>query len=202
MEFMKEHDVNIVASLPCYTEENVRKQRGRGVFEKSIEVLRRLNALGYAREGGPTLDLVYNPGGPSLPGEQSVLENAYKEELRNNFGIEFNRLFTITNMPIGRFQSQLERQGQAEDYMDKLVGAFNPGTLEGLMCRWQISIDWDGTLYDCDFNLALGLSANHGVPDHIDYFNPRIHGTRRIRTGRHCYGCTAGHGSSCGGALE
>ena len=201
-EFFRDHEVSLVASMPCYLKQNVRAQRGEGVYEKCITAIVRLNALGYGV--GPDhlpLDLVYNPGGPFLPPEQSNLEAEYRRELRTRFGITFSRLLTITNMPIGRFAMELSRQNQAEDYWCLLRKSFNSETVEGLMCRHQLSIGWDGTLYDCDFNLALALPVNHGAPDHVHRFDLQDLVTRRIVTGRHCFGCTAGFGSSCGGAL-
>jgi len=200
-EWLHEHEVQLVASLPCYLEENVRAQRGAHVYEKSIEAIRRLNALGYGTARELPLNLVYNPGGPFLPPEQSELEADYRRELGSRFGITFSRLLTITNMPIGRFQAELRRQGGAREYLKLLQESFNPGTLEGLMCRHQISVGWDGMLYDCDFNLALELSIDHGAPDHIRRFEPSRLRTRRIVTGEHCFGCTAGCGSSCAGVL-
>ena len=200
-EFFRDHQVQLVASLPCYLEENVRAQRGNGVYEKSIEAIRRLNALGYGSEPNLSLNLVYNPGGPFLPPPQSVLEEDYRRELGSRFGIAFTRLFTITNMPLGRFRAQLSRQNQEQDYLHLLRESFNRQTVSGLMCRHQISVGWDGTLYDCDFNLALGLPVNHGAPDHIQSFRPTDLMKRRIVTGEHCFACTAGSGSSCGGAL-
>jgi len=200
-KFFRDHQVQLVASLPCYLEENVRAQRGKGVYEKSIEAIRRLNALGYALEPDLPLNLVYNPGGPFLPPPQSGLEEDYRRELRSRFGIAFTRLFTITNMPLGRFRAELNRQNQEQNYRTLLRESFNQETVAGLMCRHQISVGWDGTLYDCDFNLALGLPVNHGAPDHIQSFRPSALMKRRIVTGEHCFACTAGSGSSCGGAL-
>ena len=200
-KFFRDHQVQLVASLPCYLEENVRAQRGKGVYEKSIEAIRRLNALGYALEPNLPLNLVYNPGGPFLPPPQSALEEDYRRELRSRFGIAFTRLFTITNMPLGRFRAELSRQNQEQNYLHLLRESFNQQTVAGLMCRHQISVGWDGTLYDCDFNLALGLPVNHGAPDHIQSFRPADLMKRRIVTGEHCFACTAGSGSSCGGAL-
>jgi len=199
--FYREHDVKLVGSLPCYLEENVRAQRGPGVYEKSIEAIRRLNAVGYGTEQTLQLNLVYNPGGPSLPPDQSSLEEAYREQLRSRHGIEFTNLLTITNMPIGRFLADLRRREQAEEYLRLLRESFNPETIEGLMCRRQISIGWDGTLYDCDFNLALGYPVDHGMSSHVRDFDPAKLKHRRIVTGTHCFGCTAGCGSSCRGAL-
>ena len=200
-EFLREHQVQLVASLPCYLEENVRAQRGIGVYEKSIAAIKRLNALGYGSESGLALNLVYNPGGPFLPPPQKVLEEDYRRELGARFAISFTRLLTITNMPLGRFRAELSRQNQVQDYLQLLRKSFNPQTVGGLMCRQQISVGWDGTLYDCDFNLALGLPVNHGAPDHIQSFSPADLRTRRIVTGEHCFACTAGSGSSCSGAL-
>jgi len=199
--FLREHNVGLVGSLPCYLEENVRAQRGAGVYESSIESIRRLNALGYGIPEGLQLNLVYNPGGPSLPPDQSSLEEAYRKELRSRFGVEFTHLLTITNMPIGRFLDDLRRGDRADEYFRLLREAFNPETIEGLMCRRQISVGWDGTLYDCDFNLALGCPVDHGVADHIRELDPAALEHRRIVTGAHCFGCTAGCGSSCRGAL-
>jgi radical SAM/Cys-rich protein len=199
--FFREHQVQLVASLPCYLEENVRAQRGEGVYGKSIEAIKQLNALGYGREPTLPLNLVYNPGGPFLPPPQSVLEEDYRRELGRNFGITFTHLLTITNMPLGRFRMGLARENQERHYLNLLRESFNPNTVNGLMCCHQISVGWDGTLYDCDFNLALGLPVNHGAPDHIQSFRPKDLKIRRVVTGEHCFACTAGSGSSCGGAL-
>jgi len=200
-EFLRDHEVQLVASMPCYLEENVSAQRGKGVYEKSIQAIKRLNGLGYGHESSLSLNLVYNPGGPFLPPSQPALEEDYRRELNKRFGIRFTRLLTITNMPLGRFRKELNRQNQEENYLELLRKSFNPLTLQGLMCRHQITVGWDGTLYDCDFNAALGLAVNHGAPDHIRFFNAENLWTRRIVTGEHCFGCTAGSGSSCGGAL-
>ena len=200
-QFLREHQIRLVASMPCYLEENVCAQRGQGVYEKSIAAIKRLNALGYGSNPELPLDLVYNPGGPFLPPPQPVLEEDYRRELGNRFGITFTRLLTITNMPLGRFRKGLNQQNQERHYMALLRKSFNPQTVEGLMCRHQLSVGWDGTLYDCDFNLALSLPVNHGAPDHIKSFRPKDLRMRRIVTGEHCFGCTAGSGSSCGGAL-
>jgi radical SAM/Cys-rich protein len=200
-EFLRDHQVQLVASMPCYLEENVRAQRGTGVYEKSIQAIKRLNELGYGYESSLSLSLVYNPGGPFLPPPQPALEEDYRRELDNRFGIRFTRLLTITNMPLGRFRKELNRQNQGENYLELLRKSFNPLTLQGLMCRHQVTVGWDGTLYDCDFNAALGLAVNHGAPDHIRFFKAEDLWTRRIVTGEHCFGCTAGAGSSCGGAL-
>jgi radical SAM/Cys-rich protein len=204
-EFLADQGVKVVASLPCYTSDNVDAQRGRRVFERSIAALRRLNELGYARPGtGLALDLVYNPLGPSLPPDQAKLEATYRHELREAYGIEFDRLATITNMPIERFAHALERDGRAAEYMGLLVNHFNPDTLPALMCRSLVSVGWDGAVYDCDFNqmleLALGASFGRGrtIWDLDDLGELE---RTPIATAAHCFGCTAGSGSSCGGAL-
>jgi radical SAM/Cys-rich protein len=200
-EFFRDQEIQVVASMPCYLEENVAAQRGEGVYGNSIAAIRQLNTLGYGYDPRLSLHLVYNPGGPFLPPEQSSLETDYRRQLRERFGIQFNRLLTITNMPIGRFLTILQKQDQEKDYLELLQNSFNPNTLDGLMCRHQISVGWNGMLFDCDFNLALSLPVNHGAPDHIQYFNPSNLLRRRIVTGSHCFACTAGFGSSCGGAL-
>ena len=193
--------IKLVGSMPCYLEENVRAQRGELVYEKSVEAIAALNALGYGIDPDLVLNLVYNPGGPFLPGDQSALEDAYRRELDERFGLSFTHLFTITNLPIGRFREELEEQKKVKVYMDLLRRSFNQHTIDGLMCRYQINFGWDGTMYDCDFNMALGYSINHGAPDHVHRFDPSLLSDRRIVTGNHCFGCTAGAGSSCGGAL-
>ena len=200
-EFLADRGVHLVASLPCYLDDNVDKQRGGGVYKRSVAALRRLNSLGYGRQPGLPLNLVYNPGGAFLPPDQATLEDAYRRELRERFDVEFTRLLTITNMPMGRFLSDLHRDGQAEDYKHLLEDSFNQSTIDGLMCRHQICIAWDGTLSDCDFNSALGLSLAGNLPRHIDQLDPSALEGRPIVTGEHCFGCTAGCGSSCGGAL-
>jgi len=200
-DFFRDHQIQLVASMPCYLEENVCSQRGKGVYEKSIAAIQRLNALGYGRQPDLPLNLVYNPGGPFLPPSQVALEEDYRRELRERFGISFTRLLTITNMPLGRFQRELRRQKQEEQYLQLLRESFNPQTVPGLMCRHQLSVGWDGTLYDCDFNLALGLPVNHGAPDHIRSFRVPDLRSRRVVTGEHCFACAAGSGSSCAGAL-
>jgi radical SAM/Cys-rich protein len=200
--FFAEQRVHLIASLPCYLESNVDKQRGRGVYHDSIEAIRRLNAVGYGIQPDLPLDLVYNPGGASLPPRQEALEADYKRELSQRFGIRFTRLITITNMPIGRFLHDLARQGKDQQYMQLLRNAFNPATLDGLMCRHQLHVAYDGTLYDCDFNFALAMIEGHPyAAGHIRDFNPPRFVAREILTGDHCFGCTAGAGSSCGGAL-
>lgn len=202
-EFLAANDVEVIASLPCYLEENCDRQRGEGVFQRSLAALRMLNAAGYARPGGRlSLHLVYNPVGPALPPEQTRLEAAYREQLRSRFGIEFNRLYTITNMPISRFLDDLLRSDRYEEYMQRLVAAFNPQAVAALMCRSTLSVDWRGRLYDCDFNQMLDLPLATGQPRHIREADPRKLGGRCVTTARHCYGCTAGAGSSCTGALS
>ena len=200
-EFFRDHQVQLVASLPCYLEENVCAQRGKGVYERSVAAIKRLNALGYGSHPELPLYLVYNPGGPFLPPPQSALEEDYRRELGQHFNITFTHLLTITNMPLGRFRTELIGKKGEKDYMQLLRESFNPHTVKGLMCCHQLSVGWDGTLYDCDFNLALGLPVNHGAPDHIRSFRSKELKTRRIVTGEHCFACTAGAGSSCGGAL-
>lgn len=200
-EFLAERGVHLVASLPCYLDENVNRQRGDGVYKRSIAALRRLNILGYGREKHLPLNLVYNPAGAFLPPDQTTLEDAYRRELRERFGVEFTRLLTITNMPMGRFLNDLQRDGKADDYRHLLKDSFNTSTLDGLMCRHQICVAWDGSLADCDFNSILGLSLASGLPRHIDQLDPAVLADRAIVTAEHCFGCTAGCGSSCGGAL-
>lgn len=205
-QFLADNQVEVVASLPCYSMENVDKQRGHGVFSKSIRALRLLNELGY---GGPTggllLNLVYNPLGAFLPPDQAGLEQAYTEKLMTDFGIRFNHLFTITNMPIKRFALQLIRAGQVSEYMDLLVNHFNPGTVNELMCRNQVSVGWDGQIYDCDFNqmleIPMVLTGKSDRPTIFDVDTLAELTGRAIATEGHCFGCTAGAGSSCGGAL-
>jgi len=207
-EFFAAQRVHLVASLPCYLQVNVDKQRGKHVYVESVEVIKRLNAVGYGIEPGLPLDLVYNPGGPSLPPPQGALEADYRRELDRQLGLRFTRLYTITNMPIGRFQHDLDRSGQGGAYRQKLMDAFNPATVEPLMCRHQVHVSHDGTLHDCDFNYALkmGVNADSAYSTrHIrDLLAPGALAamrTRLIATGEHCFGCTAGCGSSCGGAL-
>jgi radical SAM/Cys-rich protein len=201
-QFLADNQVGIVASLPCYQKENVEKQRGRHVFERSLEALRWLNRLGYARPGSPLrLDLVYNPVGPFLPPAQAGLEALYREELGSLFGIRFNRLLTLTNMPIKRFAADLQRQRKTAEYQSLLVNHFNPGTVPGLMCRTLLSVGYDGSLYDCDFNQMLELPLGRQPRTIFDLERLSILEDERIATADHCFGCTAGAGSSCGGAL-
>ncbi|HEX5068159.1 MAG TPA: arsenosugar biosynthesis radical SAM (seleno)protein ArsS [Myxococcota bacterium] len=201
-EFLAAEGVKIVASLPCYGPENVDRQRGRGVFARSIEALRHLNALGYGLPGSPLgLDLVYNPQGPSLPPDERTLEARYREELRQGSGIEFHRLATLANMPIKRFAHALLRDGQHEAYMSLLVNHFNPETIPGLMCRHLVSVGYDGALYDCDFNQMLELPLGAGPRSIYEIDDLAELEDAPIATAAHCFGCTAGSGSSCGGAL-
>lgn len=205
-EFLAEHSVEVIASLPCYLEENVDKQRGDHAFERSIRALRRLNELGYGLPDSQlSLSLVFNPVGPSLPPAQDRLESDYRRELRDRYGVEFTRLYTITNMPISRFLDDLLQSGKFDAYMQKLVGAFNPATVDGLMCRTTLSVDWQGNLSDCDFNQMLGLGLIPDQPRNILGLREQDFASlfgRRIVTGRHCFGCTAGAGSSCQGSLS
>lgn len=201
-QFLKDQQVHVIASLPCYTKGNVDKQRGRGVFDKSIEGLKKLNSLGFGIDGtGLKLDLVYNPGGAFLPGDQKKLENDYKRELKQYFNLEFNQLYTITNMPIKRFLDDLNRQGKYVEYMDLLVNNFNPHAATSVMCKSLISIGWDGDVYDCDFNQMLEIPASSKKTTLWDITNFEDFKNKSIALADHCYGCTAGVGSSCGGAL-
>jgi radical SAM/Cys-rich protein len=200
-EFMANHKVEIVSSLPFYKKTFTDKQRGDGVFDKSISAIKKLNAFGYGQEGtGLIFNLVYNPVGAFLPPSQEGLEKDYKRELLNNHGIVFNSLYTITNMPISRFLDYLIQSGNYESYMKKLVDSFNPIAATNVMCKFTISVGWDGQLFDCDFNQMLEMNMDHGAPNHIKDFDIKKIENRRIVTAQHCYGCTAGAGSSCGGA--
>lgn len=199
--FLAEHQVEVVASLPCYLQDNVRKQRGLGAYDASIDGLLRLNEVGYGRDPGLMLNLVYNPTGPNLPPPQEKLADDYRRELRERFGLVFNELWTITNMPIKRWRDDLDRRGKLGEYMQLLVDAYNPATLDGLMCRRQVHIDSQGRLHDCDFNHALGLRTK-GLEEKLLWeVSLEELSERPIATGDHCYGCTAGAGSSCGGAI-
>lgn len=204
-EFLAGHQLRIVASLPCYLGENVDGQRGDGVFARSIEALRALNELGYGQAGsGLQLSLVYNPVGPYLPPAQEALETDYKQRLKAEYGVVFNELFTIANMPIARFGSTLISKGGFDAYMDLLKGAYNPSNLDSVMCRSLISVDWRGHAYDCDFNQMLGMplpGQGAGPAQLRDLMGVDLEG-HEILVADHCYGCTAGQGSSCGGALE
>lgn len=195
--FYRDRDVELVASLPYYLEDGVDRVRGGGTFRKSIEALRTLNALGYGRESsGPPLSLVYNPQGMFLAPAQCSLEAEYKRELKDRFNVSFTRLYTFTNMPIGRFRDFLIRTGNLEKYLNKLSAAFNPGTLDGIMCRHLVNVGWDGSLFDCDFNQVLGQKTASDVPRHIDRFDFTALSGRAVAVDDHCYGCTAGQGSS------
>jgi radical SAM/Cys-rich protein len=199
-DYLAGKEVEVIASLPCYTAENVTKQRGAGVFERSIAALRKLNGVGYGTR--LPLNLVYNPIGPKLPAPQAELEADYKEALGREFGITFNRLYTITNQPIARFAEDLRRQGQTEAYMSLLANSFNPTTVESLMCRTTLSVGWMGEVYDCDFNQMLGLQMQNGKPLYLWDVTPELLEGWAVRTGAHCLACTAGCGSSCSGALQ
>lgn len=200
-EFFREHKVHLVSSLPYFSKSRTDKQRGDGVFEDSIKALQLLNEVGYGKEGtGLVLDLVYNPSGAFLPASQESLEAEFKRQLKRKYDIDFNSLFAITNLPISRFLDYLLASGNYEEYMQKLVDAFNPATVEGLMCRNTISVSWDGYLYDCDFNQMLDLKVNSSST-HINDFDFEALKDRPIALNQHCYGCTAGAGSSCGGEI-
>ena len=199
-QFLADHEVEIIASMPCYTAENVNAQRGEGVFDASIKALQVLNSLGYGSD--LPLHLVYNPVGAFLPGPQGDLEADYKRELKENFGIVFNNLYTITNLPIARFASYLRRSNKWEEYMELLIDNFNPATVSGLMCRNTISVSWTGEVFDCDFNQMLNMNWRDGNGVlHLWEIDPAMVQNREVLTGNHCFGCTAGAGSSCGGAL-
>ncbi len=199
--FYKDNGVEVVSSLPFYTQDRTDRQRGNGVFEDSIKALKMLNEVGYGVEGsGLLLNLVYNPAGAFMPAPQASLENEYKKALADKYGISFNSLFAITNLPISRFLDYLLQSGNYEKYMEKLVAAYNPVAAANVMCRNTISISWDGYLYDCDFNQMLDLKVE-GTSKHISHFNTDVLNRRSIVINQHCYGCTAGSGSSCGGAV-
>jgi len=201
IDFLAERRVEISASLPSFRPAGTDAQRGDGVFAKSMAALKRLNDVGYGRGTGLVLDLVHNPVGAFLPGNQASLERDYRRELAARHGVVFDRLHTITNMPISRFLEFLERSGNTQRYMDLLVHSFNPRAAGGVMCRTHLSVGWDGALYDCDFNQMLALSVDHGAPATLSELLAGGGLSRRVRTGRHCFGCTAGAGSSCGGAI-
>jgi radical SAM/Cys-rich protein len=206
-EFLAAQGVQVIASLPCYSMENVDRQRGDGVFDKSIRALQRLNSLGYGVKGsGLTLNLVYNPQGPSLPPPQAPLEADYRRMLGEHFGVVFNQLFTLANMPIARFGSTLISKGQFADYMATLRRAHRDENLEQVMCRTLVSVDWQGYLFDCDFNQMLGMAMRNGgrraARLHLRDLLVSDFAANPIATADHCYGCTAGQGSSCGGALD
>jgi len=202
-KFFALHGVEVISSLPCYIEDNTDKQRGKGVFNKSIEALKLLNEAGYGiANSGLKLHLVNNPIGPYLPPDQKKLAQEYKKHLGDQFSITFNELYTITNMPINRFKDYLEKTDKLESYMDLLIDAFNPKTITGLMCINTVSVSWDGFLYDCDFNQMLGMKIDKAHGEHIKDFEQNRLEDRMILTDNHCYGCTAGCGSSCQGAIE
>ncbi len=201
-DFFKKHQIEIVSSLPHFSARRTDAQRGEGVFEKSIKALQMLNRVGYGKEdSGLLLNLVYNPSGAFLPPSQASLERDFKNKLRKEYGIEFNNLFAITNMPISRFLDYLVNTGKYEEYLQKLVDAFNPSAVSNVMCRNTISIGWDGYLYDCDFNQMLDMKVQKGAPQHISEFDVNALEQREILVNQHCYGCTAGAGSSCGGEI-
>jgi radical SAM/Cys-rich protein len=201
-EFYRDNGVDLVASLPCYLEENVDAVRGIGAFGKSISALRMLNSAGFGNgSDGRSLTLVFNPRGAFLSPSQNALEADYKRELKKCYDVTFNRLFAFTNMPIGRFRDTLVRNGNLEIYLEMLASAFNPATLENIMCRSMVSVGWDGRLYDCDFNQALGLGPDCSVPQHIRNYDHAVLSRRIISVNDHCFGCTAGQGSSCAGAM-
>ena len=200
-EFFAENAVEVISSLPYFLQTQTDAQRGSGVFDKSIEALKRLNAVGYGTSEKLVLNLVYNPVGAFLPPAQESIEKDFKRELKTRYDISFNNLFTITNMPIARYLDWLRRSKNEESYMQKLVNAFNPVTISGLMCRTLISVDWRGNLYDCDFNQMLELNVSGDLPQTIFDFDLEKLQNRQIITANHCYGCTAGAGSSCGGTV-
>ncbi|MCH6257134.1 arsenosugar biosynthesis radical SAM protein ArsS [Puniceicoccaceae bacterium K14] len=202
-EFLASRNLEVVASMPCYTEDNVNAQRGNGVFDRSISALQELNQLGFGLDDPRhPLHLVYNPGGAWLPPEQSKLEQDYKRELKKHFDISFDRLYALTNLPVSRFASYLRRNGEYDEYMELLVNAFNPSTVNGLMCRNTLSVDWTGQIYDCDFNQMLRLHIKDGTEKlSLWGITPEDLAERAIQTAQHCFGCTAGCGSSCGGTL-
>ncbi len=201
-EFLAEHHIEIIASLPCYIDSNVDLQRGTDVFNNSIRALKLLNSLGYGSDSKLVLNLVYNPMGPTLPPSQLLLESDYKKELKTRFGIDFNRLFTITNIPVQRFARQLRSGEQLTDYMNLLLQSFNANTISGLMCRNQLSVDWKGNLFDCDFNQAEEISVPGEQTTIWDMNSVEDFNTQLIATSSHCFGCSAGSGSSCGGSLD
>lgn len=201
-DFFKKHNVHVISSLPYYQAGKTDAQRGDGVFKASIDALNMLNAVGYGIEGsGLKLDLVYNPTGAFLPGDQMQLEGEFKRNLKNDFNIDFNNLFAITNIPISRFLDYLIASDNYEDYMDKLVEAFNPSAVNGVMCKNTISVDWDGYMYDCDFNQMLDMKVADKSTQHIDNFDMEKLEKRNILINQHCFGCTAGAGSSCQGTV-
>lgn len=200
-EFFAKHGVEVTCSLPFYSKSRTDRQRGKDTYDKSVKALKVLNELGYGKEGsGLILNLVYNPVGAFLPGNQKDIEREFKKELMRKHGIEFNSLFTITNLPISRFLNFLMMSGNLEDYMEKLIQAYNPAAASGVMCRNTISVSWDGSLYDCDFNQMLQMKTEESAGQHIRDFDLQKLNSREIKVNQHCFGCTAGAGSSCGGA--
>jgi radical SAM/Cys-rich protein len=200
LDLYAHNQIELVLSLPHVDPRVTDSQRGEGVFARLIEVMHRLNARGYGKDGsGLVLDLVHNPAGAYLPGSQAGLESLYRQTLRERYGLDFNRLFCITNMPVGRYLDYLCKTDNYIEYMKTLVKAFNPASLKGVMCKSTVSVGWDGRLYDCDFNQMLGLTIDHGAPHHISKFEMSPLASRQIVVGDHCYGCTAGSGSSCQG---
>jgi len=200
-EFHAQHEITVIASMPCYSPDNVNEQRGDGVFDSSITAFQKLNALGYGRDPKLPLNLVYNPNGAFLPGDQKELEADYKEEMKKHFDIDFNQLYCITNMPIARYASYLKRNKQLAEYQALLVENFNPSSIAGLMCRDTISVDWEGNVFDCDFNQQLNLGLVDQPEQKVWNLDLATFKESSIRTANHCFGCTAGAGSSCGGAL-
>ncbi len=200
-EFFRDNKIEVVSSLPYFLQQQTDAQRGAGVFEKSVEAMRKLNAVGYGIAEKLILNLVYNPTGAFLPPEQSSIEADFRRELKARYDISFNNLYTITNMPIARFLDYLRRSNNEERYLQKLIGAFNPSTVAGLMCRNTLSVDWLGNLYDCDFNQMLEIKVSGDAPQTIFDFSPERLFNREIKTAAHCFGCTAGAGSSCGGTV-
>lgn len=200
-QFFKENKIRVISSLPFYNSDKTNRQRGDGVFEKSVKALQMLNAVGYGKKDSDLiLDLVYNPAGAFLPGAQETLEKEFKRVLKEDYDIDFNYLFTITNMPVSRFLDFLIQSGNYESYMEKLITSFNPATVDGLMCKNTISVGYDGQLFDCDFNQQLELNTEKSAGQHISDFNLEKLNKRKIIVGQHCYGCTAGAGSSCQGS--
>lgn len=200
-EFLAENEVEIVASMPCYSPDNVNAQRGDGVFDASIAALQMLNRLGYGMRPELPLHLVYNPNGAKLPGPQAELEEDYKRELAAHFGIVFNHLYTITNLPVSRFASWLRHHGKYDEYLNLLIEVFNPATVDGLMCRNTVNVSWQGEAFDCDFNQMLKLPMAGRAATYVWDLDPTTLAGRPIATANHCFGCTAGAGSSCGGSL-
>lgn len=204
-EYHASHQITVIASMPCYSPDNVNEQRGNGVFDSSISAFQKLNELGYGRDPKLPLHFVYNPNGGFLPPEQEALKADYKREMKKHFGIDFNDLYAITNMPIARFASYLKRNGQLDEYMQTLREAFNPATVDGLMCRNTINSSWTGEVFDCDFNQMLKMGLKNETtqePLMVWDIDPNSYAEIPIQIGDHCFGCTAGHGSSCGGSLE